>query len=295
MTRAPQDTERSDVESQAAYRRAYRSRTRGFTLVELLVVIGIIAVLMAILLPALSAAREQAKAAKCASNLRSIGQAVQIYLDVYKQFLPPFKDFSIVTQTGDTTYSQYIDANDPNAYWGVSFALVAAMPREIFVCPSEIQKINTSDTNDYSNAYTGYGYNGWGDAYSGMTDANRLQFFGSIDQTALLKAPIVNNTGVWASAVGRNVTRIRYPSETIVAQDAWECFLDGGNNGDTFASITASNRGQLTEYPGHDNEYLRHSAASNVLFVDGHVERMGKSEQTDERYYTGNWSVPRSY
>lgn len=54
-------------------------RRKGFTLVELLVVIAIIAVLIAILLPALSAAREQANAAKCLSNLRQIGQAMNMY------------------------------------------------------------------------------------------------------------------------------------------------------------------------------------------------------------------------
>jgi prepilin-type N-terminal cleavage/methylation domain-containing protein len=59
-----------------------RSQRQGFTLVELLVVIGIIGLLVSILIPALARAKEQARRARCLSNLRSLTTAwIQYQID----------------------------------------------------------------------------------------------------------------------------------------------------------------------------------------------------------------------
>src|SRR5438552_2644824 len=61
---------------------------RGFTLIELLVVIAIIAILAAILFPVFAQAREAARKAACASNLRQIGTAFLMYSQDHDECLP---------------------------------------------------------------------------------------------------------------------------------------------------------------------------------------------------------------
>ncbi len=54
-------------------------RSKGFTLIEVLVVVAIIALLVSILLPSLARAREQARRAKCLSNMSNLGKAVMAF------------------------------------------------------------------------------------------------------------------------------------------------------------------------------------------------------------------------
>ena len=67
-----------------------RHRRSAFTLVELLVVIAIIGILIALLLPAVQAAREAARRAQCANNMKQLGIALLSYESAHRCFPPTF-------------------------------------------------------------------------------------------------------------------------------------------------------------------------------------------------------------
>jgi prepilin-type N-terminal cleavage/methylation domain-containing protein/prepilin-type processing-associated H-X9-DG protein len=101
-------------------------RKRGFTLIELLIVMLIISVLAAILFPVFAAAREKARQTSCLSNVKQLGQALQLYAQDWHGSLPP-----------------------TNNEWGPTDRYVRN--RRIYRCPDDEGKAGGSQALEYNN------------------------------------------------------------------------------------------------------------------------------------------------
>jgi prepilin-type N-terminal cleavage/methylation domain-containing protein/prepilin-type processing-associated H-X9-DG protein len=122
------------------------SKARGFTLIELLVVVAIIALLIAILIPSLGKSRDLAKMTTCRTNLRSIGQLLQMYTNMFDSY--PYGDdnrgtIAGIANSGSVNTRWYLLLqNVANSSSGTTYNDAfntnagASKLRTMFVCPA---------------------------------------------------------------------------------------------------------------------------------------------------------------
>jgi prepilin-type N-terminal cleavage/methylation domain-containing protein/prepilin-type processing-associated H-X9-DG protein len=72
----------------------------AFSLIELLVVIGIIGILIGMLLPAIQRARSSAYSTQCAAQLRSVGQALAVYVNNNRGYFPGWSGWQVANGNG---------------------------------------------------------------------------------------------------------------------------------------------------------------------------------------------------
>ena len=209
-------------------------RRKAFTLIELLVVIAIIAILAAILFPVFSRARENARRASCASNLKQLGIAFMMYTQDYDERLP---GVTIGTpgenETGGWVYFTHFDA--PGRASVIDVTKGALYPyvknSQVYVCPSD--SVGQQEGLSYA---TGICVNGaTPDSSGGLGPGNSLAIFD-------------------------------YPSQTLLLG---EHEVDGPNSNSS--TDDGSGYTYLATY-NQWNMSVRHLDTSNVLFMDGHVK-----------------------
>ncbi len=230
----------------------------GFTLIELLVVIGIIAVLLSILLPGLSAARQQGRRLKCATQLSQLGLAHQLYANDHNGKLVP----KGMTPSGGSPWWNWT-RDDSGLDTAPNFVHYVANYKTIgstfLFCPSDIhpypaEKLGVPDDHPHWGAETSYSLNGW---------HKRV-------------APGSQTYVIWGPA-GHTLSDIRWTSDTMLMAETWRwssimdrTAVDTG----TWDAHYGPHPTQPDRYPGNlewdDDE--RHGGVLNFLYVDGHVK-----------------------
>jgi prepilin-type N-terminal cleavage/methylation domain-containing protein/prepilin-type processing-associated H-X9-DG protein len=205
---------------------------RGFTLIELLVVIAIIALLAALLFPVFATARERARTASCANNLKQIGTATYLYLQDWDDDLP-------IIELNNLPY--YLGAYQQEQEQGVWFC-----PNDPFLEIPDWEKL--WEHNNPKRSYSSY-----------HEDPN----FGTFSSGETCEEEML-------TALPRNLSSIQHPSSTIMITEGLETGFPRYSSASYMQDLDRgkwSSPFELTFFTG-----LRHQRRSNYLFVDGHAK-----------------------
>ena len=242
-----------------------RGARRGFTLIELLVVVAIIATLVAILLPALGGAREQARRAKCGSNLHQIGVAATAYMTEHGRFLHALQQMSYahggssdvpVETPGPAFIAATASPRPLNAYVGVTTSGGPVRGVAAFECPSDRGLFNPV-------------------AVAPFDDLGGQSSFAFYGNSYRLNAALLSSSGRPFRLVD-----VRIPDALFVLAGDLQ-----------FVQATRRNLASATRAFWHDRE----GARMNLVFLDGHaaftfieIDR----QQTSAYSYPRDWLPP---
>jgi len=218
----------------------------GFTLIEILIVLAIIGILAAMLFPVFARARDKARMTSCASNLRQIGVALQMYKEDHDGIYP-----GLLTP-----------GNWDNCRW-TDRVYPYVKSQQVFHCPS------------FSNAQYVPGC-----AHPGLY--TQLNNNGSYDivspHIALDIPPSGSSSTETVGPMTVHEAQYLYPSSTILLLDGQDYPYAAVNPG--VAPITS------IEDLFRRGVANRHNDGNNVCFADGHVKWLSLQRLTQRSLWT---------
>lgn len=221
---------------------------RAFTLIELLIVIAIIALLSGILFPVFARARDKARQAACASNLKQIGLGLLMYMQDYDDRSPAMEN----------------NGGNSRGWAGRMYPYVKNT--QIFVCPSDQRArtgLGTTSVNgtNYANYLVSYAYN----------QSIRSATSGTIKEGVSL-------AGFTAPSLTVMLFELDAFSAPLLSVDEITSQGHAGSAGGGYVPVMGV-MDNATGYGTFEETDLRHHAGNggNWLFTDGHVKFINAS------------------